>query len=82
MNRWLWVFWLLLHAVERFAVLLVALAPDGVRNPGRRHQVALVGRVDEHPALQRTKPLSMRIDTMRRPCVTHARGPDRAAAGG
>ena len=41
-----------LHAVERLAVDGVAFPPDMVGHPGRRHQVALVRRVDEHGALE------------------------------
>ena len=35
---------------QRFTVSAVRLAPDGVGNVRRRHQVALVGRIDEHRA--------------------------------
>ena len=39
-----------LHAVQRLAVDRVRLAPDRVADARRRHQVALVRRVDEHLA--------------------------------
>ncbi len=39
-----------LHAVEGFAVGLVGLAADVVGDAGHRHQVALVGGVEEHLA--------------------------------
>ena len=35
-------------AVQSFTKLRVALAPDDMAHPGARHQVTLVGRVDEH----------------------------------
>ena len=37
-----------LDAVESFAIDAIRLAADGVRNAGRRHQIALVGGVDIH----------------------------------
>jgi hypothetical protein len=41
-----------LHTVERFAVRGSRLAADRVADTGSGHQVALVGRVDEHPAVE------------------------------
>ena len=42
----------LLHAVERFAIDGIRLAPDMIRDPGGGEEVALVGGVEEHRALE------------------------------
>ena len=40
-------------AIERFAVLGIRLASDDERHAGGGHEIALVGRVDEDPAVIR-----------------------------
>ncbi len=42
-----------LHSVPLFVVDAARFSPDVVRNPRRRHQIAFVGRIDEHPACKR-----------------------------
>ena len=56
-----------LDAVERLAVGLVRLAADVVRHARLRHQIAFVGRVDEHLAARSVSPVSIVIETMRVP---------------